>query len=148
MSGAERLPVTEGSTAGFRIELVAGDEVQDVPEAHVGEALTIADRKHHGIVRQPLLGVEASIERVHEDQRRAAKGPLAKLLRHELESRAAAIGLLQVAYRDLLGQLVHVDGAVAAGPLPRDRAAPRGAGQRLHGGTNLHPDGAEDGKPG
>src|SRR5207302_1219321 len=70
--------------------------------------------QHDGIVWQPHLGVEASVQWVGQHQCVAAEVALAELLRDQPEALAAAIGLLQVADHDVFGELIEINGPVAA----------------------------------
>ena len=65
-----------------------------------------------------------------------------------METQTAAIGLLQVAHQDPFGELVEIDGLVAARAEADDLAATRGARSGHDLGTDLRGDGAENRKPG
>ena len=129
------------------MKLVAGHQVLDIAKPDVLKTVTLGGGQHDGIVWQSHLGVEASIERIDQDERLAAEVALAKLLGDQLEAKTAAIGSFQVLHHDLLGELVQVDGLVPAGAASDDLAASRRAGQRRDNGTDLGRDGAEDGEP-
>ena len=65
-----------------------------------------------------------------------------------METQTAAIGLLQVAHHDPFGELVEIDGLVAARAEADHLAATRGARPGHDLGTDLRGDGAENRKPG
>ena len=64
-----------------------------------------------------------------------------------MKTQTAAIGLLQVAYDDPFGELVEINGLVAARAKTDHLAAARRARQGHDRGADLRGDGAENRKP-
>jgi len=130
------------------VELVGGHQVLDVAEAHLPESVTLGDSQHDGIVRQSHFGVDAAVQGVAKDERRATEVTFAELFRDQVKTQTAAIGLLQVAHDNPFGELVEIDRPVAARAKADHLAAAHRARQGHDLGADLRGDGAENRKPG
>jgi hypothetical protein len=95
-----------------------------------------------------LLGVEASVDRVDQNERVIrAEAAAAGLLGEDRELLAALDEARQLAEDDRFGGAVDLDGRVAAGADAQGRAACLGARERQHGATHAVTDAGEDVEP-
>ena len=76
-AGVERRAVEPGPAPALGDELLAGAVVAHQAERHVGHRPPLGHRGRGGEGRHPALGVEAAVDRVEHDHRRAAAGQLA-----------------------------------------------------------------------